>query len=89
MPSGYVERFERYKEEIEQIVFTDTPIGGQMNKYGDLVSYIRQSVLRYGYNAEQKMASVGVSLSKEKVAAIIIKLKDISVPKEICIKNRN
>lgn len=88
LPNGYGERFEKYYEDIEQIITTDVPVDNRMNKYGDLVSYIRQSVLRYGDKAKQKMQNVGVKLTKEQVAAIILKLDELSIPKDICFKNR-
>lgn len=88
LPTGYGERFEKYYDDIEQIITTSTPVDNQMNKYGDLISYIRQSVLRYGDKAKQKMQNVGVKLTKEQVAAIILKLNELSVPKDICFKNR-
>lgn len=88
LPTGYGERFEKYYNEIEYVISTNKPVDKQMEKYGDLVSYIRQSVLRYGDKAKQKMYNVGVKLSKEQVAAIILKLKGLSIPKDICIKNR-
>lgn len=59
-----------------------------MEKYGDLVSYIRQSILRYGEKATQKMQNVGVKLKKEQVAAIILQLNELTIPKDICLKNR-
>lgn len=88
LPVGYGERFEKYKENIEQVIMTDNPIDNNMSEYGDLIIYIRQSILRHGDNAKQKMQNVGVKLSKEQVAAIILKLNNISIPKEICYKNR-
>lgn len=88
LPTGYGERFEKYYDDIEQIITTDVPVDKRMNKYGDLVSYIRQSVLRYGDKAKQKMQNVGLKLTKEQVAAIILKLDELSVPKDICFKNR-
>lgn len=88
LPTGYGERFEKHYNDIEKIITTDTPVDNQMSKYGDLVSYIRQSVLRYGDGAKHKMQNVGVRLTKEQIAAIILKLDELSVPKEICFKNR-
>lgn len=88
LPTGYGERFEKYYADIERIITTNIPVDQQMNQYGDLVSYIRQSVLRHGDKAEQKMQNVGVNLTKDQVAAIILKLGELSVPKEVCFKNR-
>ena len=59
-----------------------------MGKFGDLITYTRQSVLRYGEYAEQKMKNVGVCYSKEQIAAIMLSLQELSIPKDICLKNR-
>ena len=59
-----------------------------MTGYGHLVTYIRQNILRYGMSSEKKMREVGITLSKEQIAAIKSKLDKISVSKEICAKNR-
>ena len=88
LPGGYGEKYEKYKDSINEIVLTDTPISNEMYGYGDMVTYVRQSVLRYGSQATQKMNNVGVTLTKEQVAAIILKLEQLSVPKDICYKNR-
>lgn len=88
LPTGYGERFDKYKSDIENVIFTDAPLNNETLGYGDLVSYIRQSVLRYGENALTRMNNVGIQLSREQVAAIIYQLSELSIPKEICYKNR-
>lgn len=88
LPSGYSDRFEEYREDIEDVIWTDKPVDRTMKKYGYLVSYIRQSVLRYGKASRQKMKDVGIKLTQKQVAAIILKLEALTIPKEICIKNR-
>lgn len=88
LPAGYEERFEEYRNEIEEAVAGEKPVDSSMKKYGYLVSYIRQSVLRYGKDAQIKMKNVGIKLSQKQVAAIILKLDALTIPKEICLKNR-
>lgn len=88
LPSGYEEKFEEYKEEIEELVVSDKPVDETMQKYGFLVSYIRQSVLRYRNEARNKLKNVGIKLTPKQVAAILLKLDNLTVPREICIKNR-
>ena len=87
-PSGYEEKYEEYKREIEEVILSSKPVDETMNKYGYLVSYIRQSILRYGKDAKNKMKNVGIKLTSKQVAAIILKLDSLTVPREICIKNR-
>ena len=88
LPSGYEEKYEEYKREIEEVILSSKPVDETMNKYGYLVSYIRQSILRYGKDAKNKMKNVGIKLTSKQVAAIILKLDSLTVPREICIKNR-
>lgn len=86
--TGYGDRFEEYKEQIIDTVNTDKFVDRDMSSYGYLVTYIRQTVLRYGKIARQRMEETGVSLTPKQVAAIILKLKSLSVPKQICLHNR-
>ena len=88
LPTGYEQRFEEFRDEIEYALINNKPVDSTMRKYGYIISYIRQSVLRYGSNAQQKMKNVGIKLSQKQVAAIILKLEQISIPKNICYKNR-
>mgnify|MGYP006922380008 CR=1 FL=1 len=64
------------------------PVDITMKKYGYLISYIRQSVLRYGEESRRRMRDVGIKLSQKQVAAIILKLRDITIPQKICYQNR-
>ena len=88
LPSGYGERFEEYREDIEDVIETNKTVDHSMKKYGYLISYIRQSVLRYGKESRRKMQDVGIKLTQKQVAAIIHKLETLTIPKDICIKNR-
>ena len=88
LPTGYEERFEEYRSDIEDIVKSSKPVDETMHEFRYLVSYIRQSVLRYGGEAQKRMENVGIKLNQKQVAAIMAKLNQLTVPKEICYKNR-
>ena len=88
LPSGYEQKFEEYREAIEYALEENKPVDATMKKYGYIISYIRQSILRYGYESQQRMRDVGIKLTQKQVAAIIHKLEQIMVPKEVCYKNR-
>ena len=88
LPAGYGEKYEEYKDSIHDALNSGKSVDSGMQKYGYLVSYIRQTILRYGDSAKEKMSQVGISLTKEQVAAFIYKLDEISVPKTVCYKNR-
>ncbi len=88
IPTGYGEKYEEFKDAIHDAIDKNRHVDFDMQKYGYLVSYIRQTVLRYGDAAKEKMNQVGIPLTKEQVAAMIYKLNTIDVPKEVCYKNR-
>ena len=87
LPS-YGDCFESNRDAIVNTVGTDMCVDQSMGNYGHLVTYIRQSVLRHGDGATQRMSEAGVSLTKEQIAAIMLKLNTLAVPKQICLRNR-
>lgn len=85
---GYEEKYDVYKDAINDVATSKETVSGDMVEYGYLVTYIRQSILRYGKSARNRMAGVGIKLDTKQVAAIIAKLEGLSVPNEVCLKNR-
>ena len=93
LPTDYGERYGKYKNEIINTLLNEDIETEQEEKdndlhYKDLKIYIRQSILKDGYEAKYKMEKVGISLSREQVAAIKLKLDKLTIPKDICYKNR-
>ncbi|WP_183128127.1 DEAD/DEAH box helicase [Clostridium autoethanogenum] len=89
IPSGYGEKYKEYMEDITEVIESANTVDASMQKYGYLVSYIRQSVLRYGKkNARKRMTEVGIELTKEQIETIDKNLKKLKVSKDICFQNR-
>ena len=88
IPSGYGEKYEEYMDDISRVIGSTNTIDASMQKYAYLVSYIRQSVLRYGKNARNRMIEVGIELTKEQIDIIDKNLKKLKIQKSICFKNR-
>lgn len=93
LPTNYAERYGKYKNEIIDTLLNEDIETEQEEKnnelhYKDLKIYIRQNILKNGYEAKYKMEKVGISLSQEQVAAIKLKLDKLAIPKDICYKNR-
>lgn len=88
LSTGYEQKFQEYKLEIEDALKNDKVVDETMKKYGYIISYIRQSILRYGKDSKYRMDNVGIKLTQKQVAAIILKLENLSIPKEVCHKNR-
>ena len=88
LPSNYGQKFEDNKDQILDVLNSDYAVDTSMNQYGFLISHIRQSVLKFGEESKSRLENVGILLTKEQVAAIILRMEKLSVPKEICSKNR-
>ena len=91
LPNDYGERYEKYKDDLVSSLLnedTDNEEKKNESRYKDLKVYIRQNILKNGEKAKQKMEKVGINLTKEQVAAIKLKLDKLTIPKEICYKNR-
>lgn len=85
---GYGQKFQEYETEIIDAVNSDRYVGTDMDGFGYLVTYIRQTVLRYGEGSGKRMAETGVMLSPSQIAAIKYKLESLTIPKDICMHNR-
>jgi len=84
--ADYATRFEDNQEELIEILEAgDTP--KEETAFNDLTVYIRQMILRHGKQALDRMKQVGVVLSSEQFVNIQKSLKNLSVPREICLRN--
>lgn len=91
LPKDYGERYEKYKNDlVDSLLNEDLENEEKKNKnhYKDLKIYIRQNILKNGEKAKRKMEKVGINLTKEQIAAIKLKLDKLTIPKELCYKNR-
>ena len=94
LPNDYSDRYEKYKNEIVDTLLKEDINSMQEDedkkdvRYKDLKIYIRQNILKNGDAAKQKMEQVGINLTKEQIAAIKLKLDKLTIPREICYKNR-
>lgn len=88
LPSGYGEKFIENREDITNVIQSMNSIDFSMIKYGYLVAYIRQSVLRYGIKVQKHLKEVGIELTIKELKNTIENLKKLNIPKDICYKNR-
>lgn len=88
LPSGYEEKFIEHREDITNAIQSMNSLDSSMKKYGYLVTYIRQSVLRYGIKVKDHLKEVGIELTSKELKNTINNLKKLNIPKDICYKNR-
>ena len=88
LKSGYGAKYKDYEKEIEGALKENIPITDLEKEYGFLITYIRQTVLRYGIDSLERFESVGISISRKQVNSIIKTLESLEVPENVCYKNR-
>ena len=83
---GFEERFEKYRPQIVENLNDQIDISHLENNQ-DLITRIRQSILRHGDLAKQRLANVGINLSQRELTKIQSGLRSLKVPAEICFKH--
>src|SRR5690554_1804342 len=90
LKSGYGNIFEKHKQKINVSIFNNKSISSESNEdFQFLITYIRYTILKHKENSYKRLNSVGINYSEEQTKQIYNYLsKSISVPLEICFKNR-
>lgn len=90
LKSGYGNIFEKHKQKINVSIFNNKSISSESNEeFQFLITYIRNTILKHKENSYKRLNSVGINYSEEQTKQIYNELtKSISVPLEICFKNR-
>ncbi len=81
-------RFEEYKDDIEEVILSADAVSEEMDAFGYLAIYIRQSLLRYGTHAKSRLEELGISLPTEIIKAGLNSMQNLTIPIEACLKNR-
>lgn len=86
--SGYGEKFLKNKESIYNCLIDNTPPSEDNKEYSYLLTYIRQVILKHTVNAQNRLQSVGIELDEKLFDIVSSSMASLSVPIEICYKNR-
>lgn len=81
---GYKERFQLGKQQIIEGL-TDVLVANDENKSSDLVTYIRQIILKQGDLALERLEKVGISLTQKEYKETQKSLDGLAVPVEVCL----
>ncbi|WP_139787031.1 DEAD/DEAH box helicase [Cohnella massiliensis] len=85
--SSYHERYLQHEEEIiGALVDSDEP--NPDVSYNDLITYIRQSIIRNGERANLFLKRVGIEIDPKIFKKIKSEVEAIDIPKDFCIQNR-
>lgn len=85
---GYGNTFEIFEKEIKQDILDGIGSVSKNEEYSYLLTYIRQIVLRHADKAQTYLRNVGIEISSNEISKIEQSLKNLSIPSDICIKNR-
>ena len=88
LDAGYGGTFNNnYNEIIEGLEEQEVP--REDNKeYSFIMTYIRQTVLKHGDFAHPRLRAVGIDLPGENFVSLTKQLSELTVPKDICFRNR-
>lgn len=85
---GYGDRYNKHYEMITHDLQNNIGNNPSNQEYAYLTTYLRQTVLRHGQNAPQFLQKVGIKLSDEQLQVIASSMYNLTVPKEVCSRNR-
>ena len=85
--AGYKDSFIENRSEIIDTIKTANELHG-ISDVSFISTYIRQTILKYNNRSIERLKQVGIVLTNEEYLSINSQLEILSVPKEICIKNR-
>ena len=88
LKSGYGELYTDYREDIQAELVAKKAPSIENKEYAFLLTYIRQTVLKHGEKAKNRLTAVGIKMDDKNLEEVSKSLKDIEVPKDICLKNR-
>lgn len=86
--SGYGGKYSDHKREIDVCLKNNEPPSEQNKEYSFLLTYIRQIIQKHKNNALERLKSVGIDIEKENFNSIQASLASLSIPVDICYKNR-
>lgn len=88
LASGYGEKFRQNEHEIIEDLNEDITPSDDNREYAFLLTYIRQTVLKYGEVALFRLNSVGINIERSQFEIIQESLANLAVSKDVCYKNR-
>ncbi len=83
---GYESIYEENRDSLKEILLSSNEVCGGKEHF--LVTYIRHNVYVYGRSSLNRLNSVGITLTINEVNQLSALMNSLSVPKEICKKNR-
>lgn len=88
LDSSYSSTYDQHANEINSAVENKTPSTQLPKGYAFIVTHIRQTILRHGKNAKNRLERIGISISDDEFAAYEAVVSSLQVPRDICLRNR-
>jgi hypothetical protein len=85
---GYGTAYQEHKRDIKKDMRAQVGNTAENKEYSYLTTYLRQTVMRYGINAQSYLARVGINLSNTELNDILSSINELDIEREICSKNR-
>jgi hypothetical protein len=86
--SGYGATFLQHQDEVETALVENSRPDLEVKDYAYITTYIRQTILRFGDRAEDRLRTVGIYIDSDLRINIQESLSKIEVDPETCLRNR-
>jgi len=85
---GYGAAYQKYKGEISKDIRDRVGAVASNKEYSYLITYLRQTALRYGVETQSYLGRVGIELSNSEVNEILDSIKNLQIDRDLCSRNR-
>ncbi|MFK4753767.1 DEAD/DEAH box helicase [Oceanobacter antarcticus] len=84
--TGYSKKYNENKTELLVALEDNLPVSTDFDQFGDLLSHVRTTLLRYGRNAKARLLKAGIDIPDEILNQARIDLQKLDVDKAICLQ---
>ena len=88
LSSSYSSIYNQHSEEIKNAISNKTPASQLPKSYAFIVTHIRQTILRHGKDARNRLDKIGIIVTDNEFASYENSLLGLQVPRAVCLKNR-
>lgn len=84
--TGYSKKYSENKSELLVALEGNLPVSSDFDEFGDLLSHVRTTLLRYGKNAKSRLLKAGIDIPDEILIQARTDLQKLEVGKAICLQ---
>lgn len=84
--TGYSKKYNENKNELLVALEGNLPVSADFDQFGDLLSHVRTTLLRYGRNSKARLVKAGIDIPDEILDQARADLQKLEVDRAICLQ---